>query len=76
MSKTVKVRIPVAVDPRGRYVGYGWGGGDLVGPDGHAEALDAFDYDTIGPQEAHYWITAELPIPEVGEVEAEVEVSP
>jgi hypothetical protein len=74
--KTVRVRIPVAVDFLGRYVGYGWGDGNGGGPESHEEALDAFDYNTVGPNEMWFWLTAELPIPDIADVAAEVEAVP
>jgi hypothetical protein len=73
MAKTVKVRIPVAVDPQGRYHAYGWSTGDVSGPRNHDELLEVTDTDSIGPNEAWYWLTAELPVPESVEVEAAVE---
>ena len=72
--KTVKVRIPVAVDPQGRWHAYGWDAGDgASGPKTHDELLELTDYDSIGPSEALFWVTAELAIPEVSEVEGEVQ---
>lgn len=68
MAKTVKVRIPVAVDPQGRWHAYGWSTGDAFGPKNHDELLEVTDADQIGPSESLYWITAELPIPQVEEV--------
>lgn len=71
MPKTVKVRIPVAVDPQGRWYAHGY-------PTirNHDELLETTDFDTIGPNEALYWITAELAVPEVAEVAGVVETTP
>lgn len=63
MAKTLKIRIPCAVDPKGRWLAYGW-----TTIKSHDEMLDSFDSDTIGPYEKLYWITVELPIPEVTEI--------
>lgn len=65
MRKLIKIRIPVAVDPKGRWVAYGY-----KGVKSHEEAMDAFDYDTVGPNEAFYWVTAEVAVPETEEVKA------
>jgi hypothetical protein len=73
MSKTIKIRIPVAVDPQGRWYAYGWNSGKHDGPRNHDELLEVTDMDQIGPNEALFWITAELPVPEAQEVAAEVE---
>lgn len=72
MAKTVRVRIPVAVDPQGRYYAHQWSteAGDL--------GIESIDHlleltDTVGPGEIMHWLTAELPIPESVEVQAEIE---
>ncbi len=70
--KTVKVRIAVAVDPKGRW--YAMGTPSL--PRNHDELLETVDMDQCGPNEALFWVTAELPIPEVLEVEGEVQQTP
>jgi hypothetical protein len=75
MSKTVKIRIPVAVDPDGRWYAYGWSNGKSSGPANHDQLLEVTDLDTVGPSEALFWITAELPVPEVSEVAADVETA-
>lgn len=59
--KTVKVRIAVAVGPDGDWSAYGWKGAR----DGHAMVTAT---DTVCEGASRYWITAELPIPEVLEV--------
>jgi hypothetical protein len=68
MAKTITVRIPVAVDPKGRWYAYGTNSF----PQNHDEMLECVDMDQCGPNEALFWITAELPIPEVQEVTGEV----
>lgn len=64
MSKTVKIRVAVAVDPQGDWHAVGW-------KDAHDPMSSAVE--TIAPGEARYWLTAELPIPEAVEVQAEIE---
>jgi len=63
MSKTVKVRIAVAVDSGGNWSSAGWGGED--------EAELANSASSCLPGDAScerlFWLTAELPIPEVPE---------
>jgi len=70
MTKTVKVKIAVAVDPKGRW--YAQGSGDtatgFVYPMNHDELLETVDIDQCGPNEALFWITAELPVPAIEEV--------
>lgn len=70
--KTVKVRIAVAVDPKGRWYAMGAPGF----PRNHGELLETVDMDQCGPNEALFWVTAELPIPEVQEVEGEFQQTP
>lgn len=65
MTKTVKVRIAVAVDPNG----WDWRAyGDAGLPD-HAVMSSAVSTSC----QKVFWVTAELPIPEPKEVEGEVE---
>ena len=73
MGATVKVRIAVAVDPKGRWVASGWSGDNSSGPESHNELLEMYDDDTIGPSERFFWLTAELPLPTIDEVPAESE---
>jgi hypothetical protein len=70
MTRTARVRIAVAVDPNGTWKGYGWSKND-----GTADEECMFDSQADGmmPGERWYWITADLPIPELQEVEATVE---
>lgn len=73
--RTVKVRIAVAVDPKGRWYGHGQGGeNQLSFPMNHDELLETVDMEECGPNEALFWLTAELPVPEVTEVAAKMEV--
>jgi hypothetical protein len=71
MAKTVKVRIPVAVDAQGRWYAYGTNNGPL----NHDELLEVTDFDVVGPNEALFWVTAELTVPEVEEVTGEVQTA-
>lgn len=69
--KTVKVRIAVAVDPKGAWNASGWSGAT------NKVAMDCA-VDVVESGEARYWLEAELPIPEPQEVQAVVtqEVKP
>lgn len=63
--KNVKVRVAVAVDPTG-----GWSAmGSSVLPEKDAIGFAA---ECVEPGEVYYWLNAELPIPEIPEIEAEV----
>lgn len=76
MAKTVKVRIPVAIDPKGRYYAHQWStDASGLGVETMGHLLELTDYDTIGPGEVIHWLTAELPVPEPVEVQAEVETA-
>lgn len=66
MRKTVKVRVAVAIDPTGRWAAFGQA--KLLDKAALNEAGESF---TAGA--AHYWLTAELPVPEADEVVATVE---
>lgn len=66
MTKTVKIRIAVAVDPSGDWNAYG--GGSMKDKD----AME-FATEVLSNGEARYFLTAELPVPEVAEVVACVE---
>ena len=66
MTKTVKVRIAVAVDPSGNWESCGWRGSS------DEEAMDVA-VESVGTSEARYLVTAELPIPEAVEVAGKVE---
>lgn len=61
-ARVVKVRIAVAVDREGQWNAAGWS--TKEGTPADWAAMD-IAIDAVG--EAHYWITAELPVP--GEVE-------
>lgn len=71
MAKTIKVRIAVAVDPKGRWYAHGT---DTF-PRNHDELLEVVDMDQCGPNEALYWITAELAVPEIQEVAGKAETA-
>jgi hypothetical protein len=74
MSKTIRVRVPIWVLP---------GDGDLcygqaychctVGQDGTGRDSASYVGTDLFPHAKMYYLTAELPIPESGEVAAEVE---
>lgn len=72
MSKTVKVRIAVAVNAEGDWSACGWpnpsAAGDMMGM-----ALDSLDADGAVSE---FWITAELPVPETCDVAGAVTQDP
>ena len=59
-KQKVKIRIAVAVDPKGGWYATGWRGAT------DAEMLDAC-VDATEPGEARYWINTEVEIPVVEE---------
>ena len=63
---TVKVRIAVAVDAKGEWNACGYSGA-------HSDA-DKMDMcvETLADGEARYWLEAELAIPEIHAVQADV----
>lgn len=65
MSKTVRVRIAVAVDPTGRWNSCGWDTGS------DPEKME-FAAENMGEGESLFWLEADLPVPEVPVIEAEV----
>jgi hypothetical protein len=74
MAKTIKVRIPAVVGPDGRWCAYGYPEA-MKDPDWSMveETADNGEYE--GSYQ-HFWITAELPVPEAIEIDAEaVEVT-
>lgn len=69
---TVKIRIAVAVDPKGRWYAHGQStDSGAPFPSNHDELLETVDIAECGPNEALFWVTAELPIPETAEVAGE-----
>lgn len=66
--KTVKVRIAVAVDSSGNWSASGWKGAS----DDYAVS-DVID--TVGECVSLFWVTAELPVPEMPTVAGTVEVA-
>ncbi len=64
--KTVKVRLPVAVDSEGVWCGYG-------AKTQTDKDTSSFVISQVGPVYQLQWITAELPIPSIPEVAGEVE---
>ena len=66
----VKVRIAVAVDRQGNWNSCGWSGCGDVGE------MFQICVETIESGEARYILTADLDLPVVTEVEAEVETPP
>jgi hypothetical protein len=61
MSRTVKVRIAVAVDPEGAWCGQGWS--DHNGGPVEGAAVEAA-VGAAASGSARFWIEAELPVPE------------
>lgn len=73
--RTIKVRIAVAVDPKGRWYGMGSGGPDQITfPMNHDELLEFVDIDRCGPNERLYWVTSELLVPEIETVAGEATI--
>lgn len=68
MSKTVKVRIAVAV--------WAYGGWAAMGEDGRADdlVLASFEEDYDPKPSVIHWVTAEVPIPQPQEIAGEVGV--
>lgn len=66
--KTVRVRVAVAVDPDGKWCAYGWRELD------EGQAFDLCTED-MPHGEARYFLVAELPVPDIAEIQAEIEVS-
>lgn len=60
MSKVIKVRIAVAVDPQGGWNAVGFGGA------GEQDTMAAMSLavEAVGDGEACYWIETELEVPE------------
>lgn len=67
----MKVRIKVLIDSKGHYCGYGWQ--DAADKDPDDTLYDAIGFDGSPVQE--YWITADLPLPVVPEVVAQIEAA-
>jgi hypothetical protein len=67
MPVYVKVKIAVAVDPKGNWVSAGWVSAD------DRDLMDSAVED-LESGEARYWVTAELEIPEIKETK-EIEAS-
>lgn len=66
MSKTVKVRIRVAIWPNGKWIAYGDEGREDSLIRSHEDILEV-----LPPGESITWVTADLPLP--GEVAGTVE---
>ena len=64
--KTVKVRAAVAVDATGHWSISGWKGAE------EKVMMDCV-IEMVEPGENLFWITAELPVPEVPEITPDVE---
>jgi hypothetical protein len=64
MSRTVKIRVAVSVDPEGHWYAVGYANAD--------EKHLRESCDELDPGEAHYWLEAELPVPETQTVQATV----
>jgi hypothetical protein len=69
MSKTVKVRIAVAVDHEGNWYAIGH---PSAGEDSEQTFADACAFGCLEEREAHYWITAEVPVPDADMPEPEI----
>lgn len=65
MTRTVKIRIAVAVDPSGDWYALGY-----PEPSDHIHGDCS---EALQEGESRYWVTAELAVPEVAEVAGQVE---
>lgn len=65
--RTVKVRIAVAVDPEGKWGSAGWSRSN------DEEFEFELATEALKHGESRFWLTAELPIPDIAEIQAEVE---
>ena len=65
-GKTVRVKVAVAVDKHGYWCANGW-------KDATPEESRDTASEMVDEGESIYWLTADLPVPEEVEVEAEVE---
>lgn len=61
MSRTVKVRIAVAVDPEGDWNAVAWSDKGVSASDGDMMDIAC---DTVLDGEARYWVEVELPVPD------------
>jgi hypothetical protein len=66
MPKVVKVRIAVAVDPTGSWNASGWDRAD-------DDEMMRMACEVLEDGEARYFLTAELPVPEIVDIPATVE---
>lgn len=69
MSKKIKCRIALAVDPTGEWNCCGWGGNSRDIPDSQKMELAC---DTLNSGESRYWIEVEVGVPEANLVDATV----
>jgi hypothetical protein len=69
MAKTIKVRIPAVVGPDGRWCAYGYPAAE-TDPD-WSMIEETADEGVYQGSYQHVWITAELPVHEAIEVEAD-----
>ena len=72
MTRTVKVRVAVAVDSEGWWSARGWLVPGHLSRDGAEESMRYVVEASVGPDSVVHWLTADLPIPEPAEVEATV----
>lgn len=63
----VRVKIAVAVDPDGKWMASGYGYGNPI--DWNEQMVCMLD--DLAPGEARYWVTAELDVPEIKEIQGE-----
>ena len=65
----IKVKIALAIDPKGNWNAVGWG--KLNHPESDKELMGCA-VEHIEDGETRYWLIAELDVPEIKVVEAEV----
>jgi hypothetical protein len=69
MSKTVTVRIAVSVDRAGAWSSAGWSSSN-------SENFHSYTCDSLEPGENRYWLEAELDVPEIKTITAQVNQLP
>ena len=70
--KTKRVRIAVCIDEDGAWNAAGWR--DAIDGDVSTEALDGFEGLSDGGPHHTVWVTAEVPLPELPDIEVEGKV--
>jgi len=74
--KTIKIRIPIAVDSEGNYNAVAWGGPQFASGGADPDDLVSSTREGLEPHgpETVVWVSAEIPLPEESEVVGNVEI--